>query len=149
MSKYKNAPQTLLSGWTVLAIDDHEDSQEVIEDILTFYGATVVLADDGQEGFERALKVQPQFIISDISMPNVDGWQLIEMLKAEPRTMHIPVIALTAHAMAGDRERAIGVGFHNYLSKPLDPFNFLSQVLTLLDDIDALAHELQTRMKAV
>lgn len=146
MNKYENAPKTLLEGWTVLAVDDHEDSREVIRDILEFYGATVILAEDGQQGFEVAKEIMPKFIISDISMPELDGWGMIELLKQESRTLHIPVIALTAHAMIGDREKAISKGFHNYLSKPLDPFTFLSQILILLDTVEDIADELQYRM---
>lgn len=147
MNKYQFAPQTLLQDWTVLAVDDHVDSQEVISDILSYYGADVALAGDGQEGFDKAVAVKPKFIISDISMPKVDGWQFIEMLKDDPRTKDIPVIALTAHAMEGDRERAMSKGFHNHLTKPLDPFSFLGQVLILLDDIDYIEAELQERMQ--
>jgi len=147
MLKYNNAPTNLLSGWDVLVVDDHLASQEVIQDILVFYGATVHLAENGAVGFDLAVKVRPRFIISDISMPEVDGWAFIEMLKADNHTKFIPVIALTAHAMSGDRELAISKGFHNYLPKPLDPFTFLSQILALLEDVDQIGLELNERMK--
>lgn len=148
MNKYTDAPRTLLDGWTVLVIDDHKESQEIISDILTFYSAEVVFADDGQEGFAKALETQPKFIISDISMPILDGWGLIKLLKNESRTASIPTIALTAHAMVSDRQRAISEGFHNYLSKPLNPFTFLSEILILLDDVDTISQELETRLNA-
>jgi len=146
MSLYDNVPRNVLDGWIVLAIDDHDASREIISDILSFYGANVVVAVDGEEGFQKAVELLPKFIISDIAMPKMDGWQLIEKLKLEPRTRDIPTIALTAHAMVGDRERAIRSGFHNYLSKPLDPLNFLSQILVLLDDIETFSDELQQRI---
>ncbi|MEO1254257.1 MAG: response regulator, partial [Bacteroidota bacterium] len=105
MNKYDDAPRTLLVGWTILVVDDHEDSQEIIADILTFYGANVVFANDGKEGFAKAIEIQPKFIISDIAMPNLDGWGFIELIKGDSRTANIPTIALTAHAMVGDREK--------------------------------------------
>ncbi|MEP7285315.1 MAG: response regulator [Chloroflexota bacterium] len=125
----------ILQGWNVLAIDDEPDSLEVIALVLTYYGANVIRASNGQEGLD-AVKVQrPKLIISDISMPIADGWMLIYELRKNRATMDIPVIALTAHAMAGDRERAIAAGFHNYLTKPLTPATFLSDLLRLLVDL--------------
>ncbi|MEL6526826.1 MAG: response regulator, partial [Chloroflexota bacterium] len=82
-----------------------------------------------------------------IAMPNLDGWGFIELIKGDSRTANIPTIALTAHAMVSDREKAFSKGFHNYLPKPLDPFKFLSQILILLDDIEFIASELEERMQ--
>jgi len=148
VGSYNSIPKNVLEGWVVLVVDDHDASREVISDILTFYGASVILAVDGEDGFKKAVETQPKFIISDIAMPNIDGWELIKMLKLEPRTSNIPAIALTAHAMIGDREKAIRSGYHNYLSKPLDPLTFLSQIVVLLDDVDTVGTELRERLKA-
>ena len=146
MKQYNNLPHNILKDWTILVIDDHVDSRDIISIILSNYGANVIVAKDGQEGFEAALKHLPKFIISDISMPNVDGWELVELLKNDPRTQNISVIALTAHASTEDRTRAFSKGFHNYLSKPLKPFTFISQILVLLETVDDLADDLQRRL---
>ncbi len=129
----------LLKGWNILVVEDEPDSLEVAERILRFYGATVHTAANGREGLEIARKIHPKFIISDLSMPVMDGWEMLFELKQDRSTMDIPVIALTAHAMKGDRDRAIIAGFHNYLTKPLTPANFMRDLLILLDNIPDIA----------
>ncbi len=124
--------RTVLNSWTILAIDDEPDSLEVVTRILRFHGASIVTGCNGQEGLELARKVHPHLIISDISMPVLDGWGLIYELKKDRTTLNIPAIALTAHAMPGDRSRAISAGFHNYLTKPLTAKSFMSDLLILL-----------------
>ncbi|SRR5260221_10373700 len=133
----------LLKGWEVLVVDDESDSLEVAQTLLEMCGALVFVASYGQQGLELAILNRPRFIISDLSMPGMSGWQLLRALKNNPTTQDIPVIALTAHAMAGDRELAFGAGFHNYLSKPLEPETFINSVLNLLMDIPSFAQELQ------
>lgn len=131
----------MLKGWVVLVVDDEPDSLDVAARILKHYGATVLTATNGREGLNVIHTHRPRFIISDLSMPELDGWGLLFELKQDRVTMDIPVIALTAHAMAGDRERAIMAGFHNYLTKPLTPATFMRDLLNLLEDIPQL-HEL-------
>jgi CheY-like chemotaxis protein len=121
--------QDILQGWDVLVIDDEPDSLEVASHILRFYQANVMTA-------------STRLIISDLSMPVMDGWELIFELKNDRTTSDIPVIALTAHAMIGDRTRAIGAGFHNYLTKPLTPSTFMRDLLGLLTEIPELRSEL-------
>jgi CheY-like chemotaxis protein len=135
-------PRDLLEGWDIVVIDDEEDSLEVAEIILDEYGANVHTADNGLAGLEVVRKVRPRFVISDISMPVIDGWWFIHTLKNDPYLMDIPAIALTAHAMVGDRERAISAGFHNYLTKPLTADTFIYDLLKLLTDIPTLAEHL-------
>lgn len=135
-------PRDLLDGWDVLVIDDEEDSLEVAQIILDEYGATVHTARDGAEGLEVVNQVRPKFVISDISMPVVDGWGFIHEMKKDRSTADIPVIALTAHAMVGDRERAIGAGFNNYLTKPLTATTFIYDLVRLLIEIPVLANDL-------
>lgn len=135
-------PQNLLEGWEVIVLDDEEDSLEVAEVILMEYGATVYTASDGRAGLELAREIRPRFIISDLSMPGMDGWGFIEALKKDRALAEIPVIALTAHAMIGDRERAIRAGFHNYLTKPLTVTTFMQNLVILLVDIPVLAQQL-------
>jgi CheY-like chemotaxis protein len=131
-------PTNLLQDWVVVVIDDEPDSLEVARYILDFYGADVHTAINGKQGIELVTQVRPRFVISDLSMPEMDGWEFLNTLKSTTQIQDIPVIALTAHAMRGDRERAMGAGFHNYLTKPLTPETFMDQLLTLLLDIPAL-----------
>lgn len=135
----------LLKGWNIIIIDDEDDSLEVARYILDFYGATVHISHNGQEGLLLVEKVRPRFVIADLSMPVMDGWEFISAMKSSRATQDIPVIALTAHAMVGDRERALAAGFYNYLTKPLTAKTFIHDLLRLLMDIPALADELDAR----
>jgi two-component system sensor histidine kinase/response regulator len=135
-------PFDLLAGWDIVVIDDEPDSLEVARFILDFYGANVHTATNGLEGLERVEEVHPRFVISDLSMPAMDGWEFLQSLRARPGIQDIPVIALTAHAMRGDRDRAVAAGFHNYLTKPLTADTFIDQLLALLLDIPQLAEHL-------
>lgn len=138
----KNLPRDLLVNWNIVLIDDEEDSLMVASHILNYHGASIYTAENGHQGFELIQSVLPRFVLSDISMPIMDGWKLIELMKNTPVICDIPAIALTAHAMVGDRERAIAAGFHNYLSKPLNAVTFLDDVLNLLMDVPDIANAL-------
>jgi CheY-like chemotaxis protein len=127
----------ILNTWDVVVIDDEPDSLEVASRILRFYGANVHTATNGKEGLELIRRVRPRFVISDLSMPVMDGWEMLFEIQQERFVAEIPVIALTAHAMVGDRTRAIEAGFHNYLTKPLTPATFMSDLLRLLLDVPA------------
>jgi CheY-like chemotaxis protein len=135
-------PQAL-KGWLVLVVDDEDDSLQVASLLLEMAGATVITATNGREALEKIQGQKPRFILSDLSMPEVDGWRLMHDLNRNRATSDIPVIALTAHAMSGDRERAIQAGFTNYITKPLDPDKFIQQLLNLLvqiPELNALLH---------
>lgn len=133
------AIKQIIAGWTVLVIDDEPDSLEVAQRVLTFQGAKVHTASNGAEGLEIARSVRPSFILSDISMPVMDGWEFIHNVLADPETSSIPVIALTAHAMPGDKERILKAGFYSYLTKPLSPLSFLQDLLSLFSEITSEA----------
>lgn len=135
-------PKNLLEGWDIVVVDDEQDSLEVAQIILDEYGANVHTAINGEHGLEVVRTVRPKFVISDLSMPHMDGWGFIHAMKDDPATIDIPVIALTAHAMTGDRERAVAAGFHNYLTKPLTADTFIHDLVTLLVDIPSLADQL-------
>lgn len=135
-------PDNLLEGWDIVVLDDEEDSLEVANIILDEYGANVHTASNGREGLETVRQVRPRFVISDLSMPVMDGWGFINGMKTDRDLAAIPVIALTAHAMAGDRERAVSAGFHNYLTKPLTVDTFMADLVRLLIDIPELAEAL-------
>lgn len=132
----------ILKDWEVVVLDDEPDSLEVAVRVLRFYGATVHTAANGREGLEVVKAAHPRFIITDLSMPVMDGWEFLYELRQNLATANIPVIALTAHAMAGDRERGIEAGFHNYLTKPLTPATFMNDLLRLLIDVPEFAVEL-------
>lgn len=117
---------------TVLIVEDNEDNRIVYSTILRHHGFRVSEALDGEEGISKARKELPDVILMDISIPLIDGWEVTQTLKREPATSHIPVIALTAHAMPGDRERALKVGCDGYLAKPCEPRAVLAEVNRLL-----------------
>jgi CheY-like chemotaxis protein len=126
-------PNNVLAGWKVVVVEDEADSLEVATLLLEMYGAQVIGARNGKEGIELIRQHRPNFVISDLSMPEMSGWELIEALKHEERVLaEIPVIALTAHAMDHDRRKAIEVGFHNFITKPLQPEKFVTQVIAIL-----------------
>lgn len=135
-------PPDLLDDWDVVVIDDEPDSLEVARYILDYYGANVHTATNGKEGIDLVEDVRPRFVISDLSMPEMDGWEFLQALQEKVEVNNIPVIALTAHAMKGDRERAISAGFHNYLTKPLTANTFMDELLSLLLAIPQLSEYL-------
>lgn len=104
----------------ILVVEDNVDNRTLISDVLEVLGCTVIEAEDGVSGVELASKEKPALILLDLSLPRKDGWQAAREIKANAETAHIPIIALTAHAMVGDRERALGAGCDDYVSKPID-----------------------------
>ncbi len=117
-----------VSDWKVLIVDDDTDNLGVACEFLEFLGATVRTAGNGEEGLAGLKDFEPTVILLDLSMPVMDGWQMIEKLKKDEKLAAIPVIALTAHAMSHDRERVIQAGFDGHITKP-----FL--LSSLVDDI--------------
>lgn len=124
----------LVAGWTVLIVDDEPDSLEVAGRVLKYWGMNVHMAANGKEALGIVDKVMPTIILSDLSMPEMDGWELLHYLRDHPATHEIPVVALTAHAMLGDRDRAMKVGFDGYLTKPLSPRSFIDDLLEALTE---------------
>ena len=117
-----------LAGQSILIVEDEPDNLSVAIKILTFNGATVTVAHDGQEGLEVLETMTPHLILSDLSMPKVDGWEMLRSIRADPRLSGLPVIALTAHAMAGDKERVMEAGFDGYIVKPFMLDAFLQEI---------------------
>jgi CheY-like chemotaxis protein len=113
---------------TVLLVEDNEDNLRIYSTILTYSGYQVIEATDGEAGLAAARDRQPNLILMDVSIPKIDGWEVTRILKADPATAMIPIIALTAHALATDRERAQEIGFDGYISKPAEPRQVLSEV---------------------
>lgn len=133
-------PENIIQDWVVLVVDDDPDALEIAQTLLSFYGAKVVTASNGRQGLEMVKTHRPRFVVADLSMPEMNGWDMVNTLKNDRTLLDIPVVALTAHAMEGDRTRAMATGFHNFLTKPLKPETFVQELLTLLkDDIPELA----------
>ncbi len=106
------------SNWTVLVVDDEPDNLAIPAEILSFFGATVHTAQNGRESLEVLERVTPTFMLLDLSMPELDGWETLKRVRANPRVSDMPVIALTAHGMHGDKERGLKAGFNGYIIKP-------------------------------
>jgi CheY-like chemotaxis protein len=119
---------------TVLLVEDNEDNRIVYSTILRHHGFRTVEAVDGEDGLEKASESTPDLVILDISLPRMDGWTVAQRLRGTPATASVPMLALTAHASPGDRERAKREGFNGYLAKPCDPAAVLSEVRRLIGD---------------
>ena len=117
-----------VKNWTVLIVDDQPDNLGVAEKVLSFYGATIHTAENGVEGLEVLGSVMPSFILLDLSMPKMNGWEMHEAIRKDPRWRFIPVIALTAHAMEEDREKVLEAGFNGYIAKPFRLSSFLNEI---------------------
>ena len=112
----------------VLLVEDNEMNRDMLSRRLQRSGYDVLIASDGAEGVSKALSEQPDAILMDISLPVMDGWEATQQIKAHPTTRQIPVIALTAHAMAGDREKALEAGCDDYDTKPIDLPRLLGKI---------------------
>jgi CheY-like chemotaxis protein len=124
------------SSWVVLIVDDDRDNIGVPEQLLLHFGATVHIAEDGQVGLRILETVIPSFILLDLSMPRLDGWEMLVRLRSNPRTASIPVIALTAHAMPADEARIIQAGFDGYIVKPFMFASFFDEIMRCLEKAD-------------
>ena len=116
------------NGKTVLLVEDNEDNRIVYSTILQHFGYNVMEALNGEEGIAKARAEKPDLILMDISIPVIDGWEATQVLKRDPETREIPIIALTAHALASDREKAMEVGCDGYLAKPVSPAALIAEV---------------------
>jgi CheY-like chemotaxis protein len=116
----------------ILLVEDNEMNRDMLSRRLERRGYQVVIAVDGQQGVEAALAEPPDLILMDMSLPVLDGWEATRRLKAEAKTRAIPVIALTAHAMAGDREKALEAGCDDYDTKPIELPRLLGKIDALL-----------------
>jgi two-component system cell cycle response regulator DivK len=116
----------------ILYIEDNEDNLYMLSNRLTRRGYEVVGARNGEEGIAKACSEEPALILMDLSLPVIDGWEATRRLKAETLTRGIPVIALSAHAMAGDREKAIAAGCDDYDTKPVELPRLLEKIAALL-----------------
>jgi CheY-like chemotaxis protein len=116
----------------ILLIEDNEMNRDMLSRRLVRNGHEVSIAIDGQQGVDMALAQRPDLILMDMSLPVIDGWEATRRIKANDTTRKIPVIALTAHAMAGDREKAVEAGCDDYDTKPVEMTRLLGKISALL-----------------
>lgn len=118
----------------ILLVEDNELNRDMLSRRLTRRGYDVVIAVDGQEGVDKAHSESPALILMDMSLPKIDGWEATRQLKGDDETKSIPIIALTAHAMRGDREKALESGCDDYDTKPVDLPRLIEKIEKLLPD---------------
>ena len=116
----------------LLLVEDNEDSRDAISRRLIRRGYEVIMATDGRQGLDMARTTKPDAILLDMNLPEIDGWEIARLLKADEKTQAIPILALTAHAMVGDREKALGAGCDDYHTKPVELLQLLTQIDKLL-----------------
>ncbi len=116
----------------ILLVEDNEMNRDMLSRRLERRGYQVVMAEDGEQGIASARAESPDLILMDMSLPVIDGWTATRQIKSDPATGTIPIIALTAHAMSGDREKALEAGCDDYDSKPVDFTRLLEKIESLL-----------------
>jgi len=116
----------------ILIVEDNEMNRDMLSRRLERRGFEVTTSVDGRDGIVQARMSTPDLILMDMNLPEIDGWEATRILKSDPRTAHIPVIALTAHAMVGDRERAISKGCDDFATKPVDFAALMEAIQKLL-----------------
>ena len=112
----------------LLLVEDHEEIWDFLSRRLKRRGFEVTVATDGQEGLDQARALKPDVMLLDMNLPTLDGWSVAKELKADAATAGIPIIALTAHAMSGDKERALAAGCDDYHPKPIDFSRLVGQI---------------------
>jgi CheY-like chemotaxis protein len=117
----------------VLVVEDDSKSRKLVRDLLTFKGYEIIEAETGEEGVGLAQERHPSLILMDIRLPGIDGIQALERLRAEVATQGIPVMAMTASVMSGDRQRVLDAGFDGFQSKPIKIRDFVAAVEQLLE----------------
>ena len=119
-------------GPLILVVDDYEDAREMYAEYLRFCGFRVAEARNGNEALEQAFTLMPDLILMDLSLPGMDGWEATRRLKADERTAHIPVVALTAHDGAGELQRATRAGCDWFVPKPCPPHALITEIRRVL-----------------
>jgi CheY-like chemotaxis protein len=118
----------------ILIVEDNEMNRDVLSRRLTRSGYEVLAACDGIQGVAMVVAERPDLVIMDLSLPELDGWDAARQLKARPDTATIPILALSAHAMDGDRERALAAGCDDYDTKPIEISRLLNKIIALLTE---------------
>ena len=118
--------------WRVVIVDDEIDNRMVAKSVLEFYGATVYTAPGASDGLRLLHEQDVNLVLLDLSMPGMSGWELLALMREQDEFKDLPVIALTAHAMRGDKERVLAAGFTAYIPKPYDATAFAQQIRDVL-----------------
>lgn len=118
----------------VLVVEDNLDNYELVRTILEIAGYDTFLAVNGRDGVDAARKQKPDLILMDMALPEMNGWDVTKRIRDDPQTAHIPMVALTAHSLPGERKRALDAGMDAYLSKPFDAYQFIQLVESTLED---------------
>lgn len=116
----------------ILLVEDNEMNRDMLSRRLSKKGYEIIVATDGKQGVDTALRVRPDLILMDMSLPEIDGWEATRQLKAQTDMRAIPIIALTAHAMSGDKEKALKAGCDDYDTKPVDLARLVEKIEALL-----------------
>jgi CheY-like chemotaxis protein len=119
----------------ILVVDDYQDAREMYAEYLQFSGFRVAEARNGNEAVEQAFALKPDLILMDLSLPGMDGWEATRQLKSDDRTRHIPVVALTGHALAGASEGAKRAGCDSFVTKPCLPDDLVVEVRRMLNAV--------------
>ncbi len=128
MREFHLNPILTMHGKTILVVEDNPQNRELVSDLLTLSGVRVLTAEDGETALDLLARELVDLVLMDVSLPRMDGLEAARRLKGTPATAHLPVIALTAHAMKGDRERILSAGCDGYLTKPIDTRGFVAAV---------------------
>ena len=120
----------------ILLVEDNEMNRDMLSRRLKRKGYEVVIAINGEEGVSLAQSESPHLILMDMSLPVMDGWEATRLIKTSPKTKHIPILGLSAHAMHGDREKGMDAGCDDYDTKPIDLKRLLEKIKTLLGEND-------------
>ena len=118
----------------ILIVEDNEMNRDMLSRRLIRKGFEIVMAEDGRKGVEMSKSENPDLILMDLSLPIMDGWQATTSIKSDDQTKNIPIIVLTAHAMAGDREKALDAGADEYDTKPIEFKRLLGKIKEFLND---------------
>ena len=121
-----------MASGRILVVEDNQDNMTLVADVLHSLDYEVIQAFDGEQGVRLAAAEHPDLILMDLSLPRMDGWAATRLIKANPELREIPIIAVTAHAMVGDRERALEAGCDDYVAKPINLRELASKLNHLL-----------------
>lgn len=125
----------------ILLVEDNEMNRDMLSRRLARNGFDIAIAVDGKQGVEMAMSERPDLILMDMSLPVMDGWEATRCVKENPATRAIPVIALTAHAMAADKDKAVAAGCDDFDTKPVDLPRLLGKIRSLLESPPAASHD--------
>ncbi len=129
------------TNWTILIVDDQPDNIAVAQTVLEYHGANVHVARNGEAGLALLDQIRPTAILLDLSMPVMDGWEMFRRMRGRSDLHHVPILAVTAHAMDGDRARVLEDGFDDYIAKPYDIHVLSARIQAALENRNMISYE--------